>query len=215
MGAPRGSLSSSSRHRRGGSPWEMVKASESRTFSPTHSRPGTPPLPSSARGLGFFEDTTVPDSDELTMAARRSLSLRMSRNAFKQAEPLPESDDTLDANSAVESSAANETAVVESGDNVVVSSVAPLLKNNALARVAESSAHPQKRRSLLWQFNSKAGHTPPAVFNDHPLRSECASVASDDLATQGDESIKDPCLTPRTAAALPKRPKKWWSAVLG
>ncbi|KAJ2834942.1 hypothetical protein GGI24_000131 [Coemansia furcata] len=218
LGAPRGSLSSSSRHRRGGSPWEMVRASESRTFSPTHSRPATPPLPlpSSARGLGFFEDTTVPDSDELTMAARRSLSLRMSRNAFKQAEPLPESDDTLDANSALESTASGAAVVVdESGDNAVAGSVAPLLKNNALARVAESSAHPPKRRSLLWQFNSKAGHTPPPAFNDHPLRSDCASVASDDLATHGDESIKDPCLTPRSAAALPKRPKKWWSAVLG
>ncbi|KAJ2757449.1 hypothetical protein GGI19_000050 [Coemansia pectinata] len=212
MAAPRGSLSSSSRHRRGGSPWEMVKASESRTFSPTHSRPGTPPLPSS-RGLGFFEDTTVPDSDELTMAARRSLSLRMSRNAFKQAEPLPESDDTLDANSAIESSVNEVPASVESNE---ISNRAPL-KNNALARIAAESTAQPKRRSLLWQFNSKANavHTPTA-FNDHPLRSDCASVASDDLANTGDDSIKDTCATPPAAAvALPKRPKKWWSAVLG
>ncbi|KAJ2029908.1 hypothetical protein IWW57_001433 [Coemansia sp. S610] len=205
MGGARGSLSSSSRHRRGGSPWEMVKASESsRTFSPTHSRPGTPPLPS-ARGLGFFEDTTVPDSDELTMAARRSLSLRMSRNAFKQAEPLPESDDTLDAHSAVEQPAND---VVEPSD---VGNRAPL-KNNALTRIAaESNAQP-KRRSLLWQFNSKAGASSSTAFNEHPLRSDCASVASDDMANTGDDSIKDSCATP---PILPKRPKKWWSAVLG
>ncbi|KAJ2516664.1 hypothetical protein H4217_004446 [Coemansia sp. RSA 1939] len=78
-----------------GSPWELVRFSESRTFplSPSHSRPGTPP----SRPLAFFEDTTVPDSDELTVAARRSLSLRMSRNAFRQVEPLPESDDAADS----------------------------------------------------------------------------------------------------------------------
>ncbi|KAJ2031668.1 hypothetical protein H4S03_006528 [Coemansia sp. S3946] len=214
MAAPRGSLSSSSRQRRGGSPWEMVKATESRTFSPTHSRPGTPPLPSS-RGLGFFEDTTVPDSDELTMAARRSLSLRMSRNAFKQAEPLPESDDTLDANSAIESSVNEAPASVESSDI----GNRPPLKNNALARIAAESTAQPKRRSLLWQFNSKANAVhAPSAFNDHPLRSDCASVASDDLANAGDDSIiKESCATPPTAAAaaLPKRPKKWWSAVLG
>ncbi|KAJ2433590.1 hypothetical protein GGF42_009367, partial [Coemansia sp. RSA 2424] len=99
--AARGSLSLRHRHGAGSSPWEMVRAAESRTtFSPTHSRPGTPPPPqSSARSLGFFEDSTVvPDSDELlATAARRSLSLRMSRNAFKQAEPLPEADDAPDA----------------------------------------------------------------------------------------------------------------------
>ncbi|KAJ2491069.1 hypothetical protein IWW37_002626 [Coemansia sp. RSA 2050] len=207
MGGARGSLSSSSRHRRGGSPWEMVKASESsRTFSPTHSRPGTPPLPS-ARGLGFFEDTTVPDSDELTMAARRSLSLRMSRNAFKQAEPLPESDDTLDAGSAAEPPTID---VVEPND--VGNRVPP--KNNALTRIAtESNAQP-KRRSLLWQFNSKANASlSSTAFNEHPLRSDCASVASDDLVNTADDSIiKDTCATP---PILPKRPKKWWSAVLG
>ncbi|KAJ2741758.1 hypothetical protein GGI20_004959, partial [Coemansia sp. BCRC 34301] len=148
--APRGSLSSG--RRRGGSPWEMVRASESRTFSPAHSRPGTPPPPSSARSLGFFDDESVPDADELAMAARRSLSLRMSRAAFRQAEPLPESDDALEPDRADERLSA---------------------RNSPLAHVAESAAQP-KRKSLLWQFGSKPS-------NDlHPFRSDCASVASDD-----------------------------------
>ncbi|KAJ1813304.1 hypothetical protein LPJ60_006367 [Coemansia sp. RSA 2675] len=129
----------------------------------------------------------------------------MSRNAFKQAEPLPESDDTLDAHSAVEQPAND---VVEPSD---VGNRAPL-KNNALTRIAaESNAQP-KRRSLLWQFNSKAGASSSTAFNEHPLRSDCASVASDDMANTGDDSIKDSCATP---PILPKRPKKWWSAVLG
>ncbi|KAJ1964774.1 hypothetical protein GGI12_001217 [Dipsacomyces acuminosporus] len=79
-------------HRDSNSPWELVKFTETRAFplSPSHSRPGTPPL---GRAPGFFENTIVPDSDELTVAARRSLSLRMSKNSFKQAEPLPETED--------------------------------------------------------------------------------------------------------------------------
>ncbi|KAJ1930712.1 hypothetical protein EC988_010023, partial [Linderina pennispora] len=97
--SPRGSIVlggpptiSSRRSRRDSSPWEIVKYPETRSFprSPTRSRPGTPPL---APEPAFFEDTSVPDSDELTVAARRSLSLRMSRNSFKKADPLPETDD--------------------------------------------------------------------------------------------------------------------------
>ncbi|KAJ2453744.1 hypothetical protein GGF42_003758 [Coemansia sp. RSA 2424] len=235
--AARGSLSL--RHRHGGgssSPWEMVRAGESRTtFSPTHSRPGTPPPPqSSARSLGFFEDSTVvPDSDELATAARRSLSLRMSRNAFKQAEPLPEADDALDAPSSSSSSSSSSfsspalSMAVESSAILAPpgtsSSPAPP-RNNALARVAADAAAQPKRRSLLWQFNSKHSHPP----HPPPPRSDCASVASSDdktappSAAAGDDDLlllKDTCVmtsvVTAAAAAPPKRPKKWWSAVLG
>ncbi|KAJ2508832.1 hypothetical protein IWW47_000396 [Coemansia sp. RSA 2052] len=232
--AARGSLSL--RHRRGGSssPWEMVRAAESRTtFSPTHSRPGTPPPPqSSARSLGFFEDSTVvPDSDELlATAARRSLSLRMSRNAFKQAEPLPEADDAPDAPSSSSSSSSSPALSMAEASSAMLappgtsSSPAPP-RNNALARVAADAAAQPKRRSLLWQFNSKHSHP------SHPPRSDCASVASSDdktappsvaaAAADNDDLLllKDTCVmtsvVTAAAAAPPKRPKKWWSAVLG
>ncbi|KAJ2006180.1 hypothetical protein GGI04_001966 [Coemansia thaxteri] len=194
------------------SAWEMVKPS--------------PPEP---RTLGFFEDTTVPDSDELTMAARRSLSLRMSRSAFKQAEPLPESDDA----------AADAPPPVAK----------PPLRNAALARVA--AAEP-KRRSLLWQFSSSksAAH---ANLSDLPA-SDCASVASNEHASAAnaadDATLRDasaPSIKPAATNSLSttnnlsanslsanssstntsaansstansstaKRPKKWWTAVLG
>ncbi|KAJ2867066.1 hypothetical protein GGI22_001146 [Coemansia erecta] len=154
-----------------GSPWELVKFSETRTFplSPSHSRPGTP----TSRPLGFFEDTTVPDSDELTVAARRSLSLRMSRNAFRQVEPLPESDDVSDSlnHSENERSSKSErnfdgneerkgkraSRIRSEGKQAAVDlltepSVAKQgqSKNPALLRVAGSAQN--KRRSLLWQF---------------------------------------------------------------
>ncbi|KAJ2552371.1 hypothetical protein EV175_003335 [Coemansia sp. RSA 1933] len=145
-----------------GSPWELVKFSESRSFplSPSHSRPGTPP----SRQLGFFEDTTVPDSDELTVAARRSLSLRMSRNAFRQVEPLPESDDVSESSSVRKLDGGDgkrdgrRTSRIRSegkqaADGLADASSKPKqdqAKNPALSRVAGSAQH--KRRSLLWQF---------------------------------------------------------------
>ncbi|KAJ2655087.1 hypothetical protein IWW48_005726 [Coemansia sp. RSA 1200] len=150
-----------------GSPWELVRFSESRTFplSPSHSRPGTPP----SRPLAFFEDTTVPDSDELTVAARRSLSLRMSRNAFRQVEPLPESDDAADSAIHGENARAESKHDRKDGrsgkrlsriradgaiaaDNTVEAAQTKqgLTKNAALSRVVASTQH--KRRSLLWQF---------------------------------------------------------------
>ncbi|KAJ2394045.1 hypothetical protein GGI05_002215, partial [Coemansia sp. RSA 2603] len=168
--SPRGSIGVSTRRGSGNggstnggnaSPWELVKIpAESRTFplSPSHSRPGTPP----SRSLGFFEDTTVPDSDELTMAARRSLSLRMSRNAFMQAEPLPESDDVAESSTS-SSLRAVASGNVNGGKNTegLVTDQYPV-RNAVLARVAASEPAQPKRRSLLWQFNSKSSSTASA-----------------------------------------------------
>ncbi|KAJ2314912.1 hypothetical protein IWW54_000629 [Coemansia sp. RSA 2705] len=187
-GSHRGSGGSSSR----GSPWELVKIADSRTFpiSPSHSRAGSPP----ARALAFFEDSTVPDSDELTMAARRSLSLRMSRNSFTRAEPLPESDDAPDAPSALPIDE-NSDSEYERRDGSELPPSA--LSNPALARVAGGSAAQSKRRSLLWQFNAK--HVLPIEQPSTPAK----AAASDSYGQ----------LPPTPGSA--RRAKKWWSSVLG
>ncbi|KAJ1723648.1 mitochondrial aspartate-glutamate transporter agc1 [Coemansia erecta] len=209
--SPRGSIGVSTRRGSGNggstnggnaSPWELVKIpAESRTFplSPSHSRPGTPP----SRSLGFFEDTTVPDSDELTMAARRSLSLRMSRNAFMQAEPLPESDDVVESST---SSSLKAAAAASGNDNSskaidgLVAGHNPV-RNAVLARVAASESAQPKRRSLLWQFNSKSTSAsgangngkvlsgPTSHSNDYDGQqkgAEAASVASDSVYEDAD-----------------------------
>ncbi|KAJ1770415.1 hypothetical protein LPJ74_003222 [Coemansia sp. RSA 1843] len=185
-----------------GSPWELVKFSESRTFplSPSHSRPGTPP----SRPLGFFEDTTVPDSDELTVAARRSLSLRMSRNAFRKVEPLPESDDIsdslihsdnehaskserkLDSNEGRSSKRASCIRVDSKQAAATVDTSKTKqgqAKNPALSRVAGSAQH--KRRSLLWQFKEAKGTSTNTIANkalggqlDEPPKEPSSSSSS-------------------------------------
>ncbi|KAJ2908729.1 hypothetical protein GGI21_002595, partial [Coemansia aciculifera] len=161
-----GSLSSRRRpppHPPGGSsPWEMVKAAESRTtFSPPHSRPGTPPP---TQQPGFFDDDETGSprlGDDEAMAVRRSLSLSMSRNAFRQAEPLPESDDAMD----------------ESLLPPMPTPVGVPLRNNALTRVAAAESQPKRKSLLPWQFGAaKATNNP-----ENPFRSDCASVASDEI----------------------------------
>ncbi|KAJ1781105.1 hypothetical protein LPJ67_005627, partial [Coemansia sp. RSA 1938] len=126
-----------------GSPWELIKIADARNFAIS---PSLSPLANTAsRALPYFEDTTVPDSDELTMAARRSLSLRMSQNSFRQAEPLPESDDAEHA--PLHGDFADfEYERRDASDRHV--------RNPALARVASTTSH-AKRRSLLWQINAK------------------------------------------------------------
>ncbi|KAJ1805145.1 hypothetical protein LPJ75_005400, partial [Coemansia sp. RSA 2598] len=167
--SPRGSISVSSRSAgsgdsngnaatgsgSGNSPWELVKLpAETRAFPlspPSRSRPGTPP----SHGLGFFEEPPVPDSDELTMAARRSLSLRMSRNAFLQAEPLPESDDTADVLPLAalgEHTRGGLKKTAYSGSGLEQSKYGGLSKGEA----EDGGGHAPKRKSLLWQFGSRS-----------------------------------------------------------
>ncbi|KAJ2680661.1 hypothetical protein GGH99_005392 [Coemansia sp. RSA 1285] len=90
----------------------------------------------------------------------------MSRNAFRQVEPLPESDDAADSAIHGENTRAERKHDGKSGkrlsriradgaiaaDNNVESSQTKqgLTKNAALSRVVASTQH--KRRSLLWQF---------------------------------------------------------------
>ncbi|KAJ2718441.1 hypothetical protein GGI07_005753, partial [Coemansia sp. Benny D115] len=251
--SPRGSLSMNTRNsggsnasncsNGGGSPWELVKitAADARGFplSPSsHTRPGSPP-PSHA--LGYFEDTTVPDSDELTAAARRSLSLRLSRTAFRQAEPLPESDDVGDSAIAVQeavslhhdfTSNVHDRRQAGNDDDTQNNP----LRNAALARVFADSVQP-KRRSLLWQFNQKASQASKVLGgpltnsnnqNDRQQTVESASVASDSAydggsscggSQTGTSNDKEHAGHAQPAASgangANKRPKKWWSAVLG
>ncbi|KAI9502331.1 hypothetical protein BX070DRAFT_27112 [Coemansia spiralis] len=205
-----------------GSPWELVKVAESRTFPLSPSRPGTPP----SRPLAFFEDTTVPDSDELTAAARRSLSLRMSRNAFRQVEPLPESD----ADSAIPS----DGEVVEarrlghgkngSQDGQVGLAETSLrlnhaVKNNALSRVVGSTQH--KRRSLLWQFNAKNAGAPGKALGGQPTNDDKEPQCADALVAASGELLSsradEEACAPGDASHADggaRKPKKWWS-VLG
>ncbi|KAJ2783766.1 hypothetical protein H4R18_001518 [Coemansia javaensis] len=123
---------------RRGSPWELVKAPDARGF----------PL-SPGRALAFFEDAAVPDADELTMAARRSLSLRMSHTSFKQAEPLPESDPDPPPDDGAGSGTGTDVSRPATPSHLH-------LRNAALDRVA---AVQPKRRSLLRQLTPRT-HPP-------------------------------------------------------
>ncbi|KAJ2358759.1 hypothetical protein GGF43_000599 [Coemansia sp. RSA 2618] len=195
-GSQRGSGGS---HR--GSPWELVKIPDSRNFpiSPSHSRSGSP-LPS--RGLAFFEDTTVPDSDELTMAARRSLSLRMSRNAFKQAEPLPESDDVPDH-------AAVLAADIPDIEYVRRDASEMHAHNPVLARVASTTQ--SKRRSLLWQFNN----TKPAKLASKAYGEQTNSMNGQSSSAKHEELTGSHDTLHSSTPSSSRRTKKWWSSVLG
>ncbi|KAJ2666748.1 hypothetical protein IW148_000738 [Coemansia sp. RSA 1199] len=183
---------SSLTHRHAGSsssssPWELIKIADARNFAIS---PSLSPLPNTAsRALPYFEDTTVPDSDELTMAARRSLSLRMSQTSFRQAEPLPESDDAEHAPLAGNYSDF-EYERRDASDRHV--------RNPALARVASTTSH-AKRRSLLWQINAKLT---PKPSGDSALTA--SEQPGPEIAASHD-SLPPP---------LSRRPKKWWS-VLG
>ncbi|KAJ2132369.1 hypothetical protein GGF48_000976 [Coemansia sp. RSA 921] len=170
-----------------GSPWELIKIADARNFAIS---PSLSPLANTAsRALPYFEDTTVPDSDELTMAARRSLSLRMSQNSFRQAEPLPESDDAEHA--PLHGDFADfEYERRDASDRHV--------RNPALARVASTTSH-AKRRSLLWQINAKLT---PKPSGDSALS---ANEQEGPEISASHDSLPPP---------LSRRPKKWWS-VLG
>ncbi|KAJ2499900.1 hypothetical protein GGH96_003158 [Coemansia sp. RSA 1972] len=184
--------SSLTHHRAGssssGSPWELIKIADARNFAIS---PSLSPLPNTAsRALPYFEDTTVPDSDELTMAARRSLSLRMSQNSFRQAEPLPESDDAEHA--PVPGDFGDfEYERRDASDRHV--------RNPTLARVASTTSH-AKRRSLLWQINAKLTPKPSGE----------SALSTNDQPAPADVSASHDSLPP----PLSRRPKKWWS-VLG
>ncbi|KAI9471459.1 hypothetical protein BX667DRAFT_64936 [Coemansia mojavensis] len=198
--AASGSSSSQGSHR-GSSPWELVKMADAHTFpiSPSHSRSGSPP----SRALAFFEDTTVPDSDELTAAARRSLSLRMSRNSFKQVEPLPETDDSADF-------VKQQLPTVQDSSNPDMRKAALGLQNPTLARVAASGQ--TKRRSLLWQLNSKLASKPlqQAEASASSPKNEAAAAASGDVSP-----VVPAAHNVQAASDAARRSKKWWSSVLG
>ncbi|KAJ2887335.1 hypothetical protein FB639_001397 [Coemansia asiatica] len=150
--SPQGSISASSRSTNsnaansGGSPWELVKVPlETRPF-PLSPSSRTPPT----HGLGFFEEPPVPDSDELTMAARRSLSLRMSRNAFLQAEPLPESDDSTDV-----------VPLAALGEHIPSGLKSKASGGGGGAGRNEDGVRRTKRKSLLWQLGASRSMVPP------------------------------------------------------
>ncbi|KAJ2448971.1 hypothetical protein EV183_005150 [Coemansia sp. RSA 2336] len=193
--------SSSQGSHRGSSPWELVKMADAHSFpiSPSHSRSGSPP----SRALAFFEDTTVPDSDELTAAARRSLSLRMSRNSFKQVEPLPETDDSADFVKQ------QQLPTVQDNSNPDIRKMALGPQNPALARVA-ASGH-TKRRSLLWQLNAKLAPKPPQQAESPPPLPK-----SETAAASGNVSpVVSAAPNVQAASDAARRSKKWWSSVLG
>ncbi|KAI7825407.1 hypothetical protein BX661DRAFT_206235 [Kickxella alabastrina] len=228
--SPRGSVSVVPRG--SSSPWEMVKVpADSRMFplSPSHSRPGTPP----SHSLGFFDDTSVPDSDELSAASRRSLSLHLAHSSFRQAEPLPESDDTADAALPGTTMAAlpvDNAARADKPQDSVVLVNGSLLRNAELERAFADSVQP-KRRSLMWQFNAKttlAGkalsgqnlqHNDRQPIHKSPLEStaDCTEAPFYDDSGHGfNQDMGDgkhgaghPRSTPNT-----KRSKKWWSSVI-
>ncbi|KAJ2711059.1 hypothetical protein H4R19_003435, partial [Coemansia spiralis] len=199
--SPRGSMRGS-----GGSPWELVRLPDSRNFPLSPGRSGSPP-PIAARALAFFEDSAVPDSDELTAAAaaavRRSLSLRMSHTSFRQAEPLPESEDAYAAEDDVDGRSTSILTRATGGESRALSP-----RNPALARVAQA-AQP-KRRSLLRQLAPRTARAAPAARapDDHP---------SPALPTVDDDP-PPPATAAAEAEAPPpsaRRTKKWWLAVLG
>ncbi|KAI8322389.1 hypothetical protein GQ54DRAFT_150112 [Martensiomyces pterosporus] len=175
-----GASSRSSNRRGSSSPWELVKFSEARTFplSPSHSRPGTPPP---GRAHGFFEETTVPDSDELTAAARRSLSLRMSRNAFKQAEPLPETDDLPAASH--QRLPLLGTTLLAGGTNAIAGIGSVLSPSTTAGGDAGDNPHGNGRRHRQ-RYNSGAANSPgkarasAAEAADQPLSSSSSNRRS-------------------------------------
>ncbi|KAJ1882811.1 hypothetical protein LPJ57_000664 [Coemansia sp. RSA 486] len=196
--SPRSSISRSQRSLaapgNSNSPWELVKLpTDSRAYPTTSTSTSTTTSPSN--GLGFFEEPPVPDSDELTMAARRSLSLRMSRTAFRQAEPLPETDD---------------------------SEGMPLAVLNEQHRGLASSS---KRKSLLWQFTSRSNVVvggSGVVKNENKLeRGSVVNVAVDNsnkecaLVAASNEDCVSTSNNSNNGSDGSSRVKKWWSAVLG
>ncbi|KAJ1890439.1 hypothetical protein LPJ66_007477 [Kickxella alabastrina] len=228
--SPRGSISVVPRG--SSSPWEIVKApADSRMFplSPSHSRPGTPP----SHSLGFFDDTSVPDSDELSIASRRSLSLHLAHSNFRQAEPLPESDDTADAalpGTTMAVLPVDNAACADKPQDSVVLGNGSLPRNADLERVFADSVQP-KRRSLMWQFNAKttlAGkalsgqnlqHNDRQPIHKSPFEStaDCTEASFYDDSGHGfnqdvgngKHDSGQPRSTPNT-----KRSKKWWSSVI-
>ncbi|KAJ2809368.1 hypothetical protein H4R20_000178 [Coemansia guatemalensis] len=206
-----------------GSPWELVRLADSRGFPISPSRSGSPPAQ-----LGFFEDSSVPDSDELTVAARKSLSLRMSHTSFRQAEPLPESDDVDVANIQLGHSELSRPG----------SSASQFTKN--LVTDAQSSARPRtanptasKRRSLLRQLNPISARVDANVASTNHnevvsaapphhrhSRSESSNVAAS-IALSRSPALLERKLPTNTQPAAPqpsagvRRTKKWWSAMLG
>ncbi|KAJ2236547.1 hypothetical protein IWW45_001715 [Coemansia sp. RSA 485] len=195
--SPRSSISRSQRSLaapgNSNSPWELVKLPTDPRAYPTTSTSTAATSPSN--GLGFFEEPPVPDSDELTMAARRSLSLRMSRTAFRQAEPLPETDD---------------------------SEGMPLAVLNEQHRGLASSS---KRKSLLWQFTSRSNVVvggSGVVKNENKLeRGSVVNVAVDNsnkecaLVAASNEDCVSTSNNSNNGSDGSSRVKKWWSAVLG
>ncbi|KAJ2077240.1 hypothetical protein H4R24_005246 [Coemansia sp. RSA 988] len=207
-----------------GSPWELVRLADSRGFPISPSRTGSPPAQ-----LGFFEDSSVPDSDELTVAARKSLSLRMSHTSFRQAEPLPESDD-ID----VSNPHSGHLEPLRSGSSTSQFTKNPLTDAQSSARPRTALPTASKRRSLLRQLNpilprADVNVTPTnytdivsAVPSNHRYsRSESSNsvVATAALSRSPNILERKPATSsqPATSQPLPgvRRTKKWWSAMLG
>ncbi|PIA14548.1 hypothetical protein COEREDRAFT_82677 [Coemansia reversa NRRL 1564] len=206
-----------------GSPWELVRLADSRGFPISPSRSGSPP----AR-LGFFEDSSVPDSDELTVAARKSLSLRMSHTSFLQAEPLPESDDIDIANTR-----SGNPEFTRSDSSASQIARDPLSAAYSLARPRTANPTVSKRRSLLRQLNPISAKSdasvPPANYLERTSgasshhrhsRSESSNVISAVAVPQspplleGKPTTNNQPAVPQPSSGV-RRTKKWWSAMLG
>ncbi|KAJ2158615.1 hypothetical protein GGF46_003650 [Coemansia sp. RSA 552] len=205
--SPEGSLGVHSRRGsrgRSSSPWELVRLSDTHK-SPLSSSPSPP-------ALGFFEDLTVPDSDELSMATRRSLSLR---NSFTQADPLPESDDLGEE---VMERAAIEVPrplQAELGQELGRRPSVPL-QNIALTRLTSSVQ--SKRRSLLRQFTpSRVANKPGVSRNmaDFTDQGELEKTESSEGAADSPPAVSPQHLEPNLTSTSPRPSKRWWSSMLG
>ncbi|KAJ1941876.1 hypothetical protein FBU59_003371 [Linderina macrospora] len=248
--SPRGSIAlggpptiSSRRSRRGSSPWEIVKYPETRSYprSPTRSRPGTPPL---APEPAFFEDTAVPDSDELTVAARRSLSLRMSRNSFKQADPLPETDDPPVSAKAGRRWGSSRSQM-DGNDGATdaergrrrfhlgaLESPGRPLQSSAPQGAMSPSTTSTKRRSLLRAFNSSQSNSvslgalqqqSQAQQDDAVLQTPRPTWVVSDTSSIESSSSRDrtqlahhqnSSRDSNTTTSTTKKSRKWWSSML-